>query len=174
MDLNREPFQLEVEESVEAEVAALDKKAEERMIKKAEARLRTSNTSVAFPELEKRLEVFESFMKKCESRFFAMEKKITEVWDAKFSRWPVIEDQPLEISEQVQPQIGSETLTVQGEGAEAERTSAPHDVPFGSLQSTSKSGSCNGDDDEDDDVEVPKSSSRSGSESDEEGPRFRK
>jgi hypothetical protein len=71
------------------------------MIKKAEAQSRTLDTSMAFPELEKRLGVFEASMKKCESRFVAIDKKITEVWDAEFSRWPVTKDQPLEISEQV-------------------------------------------------------------------------
>ena len=63
MELNCELFQLEVEQFVDVEVAAMDKKVKEHIEKKTKVKPTNSDLSIAFPNLEKWLEVFEGFMR---------------------------------------------------------------------------------------------------------------
>jgi hypothetical protein len=58
---------MEVEQFVDAEVAAMDKKVKEHTEKKTKARPTNSDLSITFPKMEKWLEVFEGFMKKFET-----------------------------------------------------------------------------------------------------------
>jgi hypothetical protein len=84
MDLKWEPYVTEVEDMVDVEVAALDKKAEERMQKKAAARAANLEYLVPMKDLMSRMDNFEAFMNHWEVRFETIERLVFEIYNAIF------------------------------------------------------------------------------------------